>query len=66
LVSKSKDVRCSMLPGLSGISEMIVREKDLVSQLGEDAVDAHVALGHHGVEHPSHPCVGGERRLVRD
>jgi len=28
-----------MLPGLSGISEMIVREEDLVSQLGGIAVD---------------------------
>ena len=28
-----------MLPGLSGISEMIVREQDLVSQLGGMAAD---------------------------
>ena len=39
MVSKSKGVRCSMLPGLSGISEMIVREEDLVGQLGGMAVD---------------------------
>ena len=32
---------------------------------GQEAVDAHMALGHHGVEHPAHPGGGGERGLVR-
>lgn len=39
MVTKSKHVRCSMLPGLSGISEMVVREEDLVSQPGGIGVD---------------------------
>ena len=30
---------------------------------GQEAVDADMALGHHGVEYPVHPGVGGERRL---
>ena len=43
---------------------MTAEKPEVAVSGGEEAVDAHVSLGDHGMKNAAHPSGGGERRLI--